>query len=197
MNPFSRQFSREIHFLHFSCKKHLKNYNVEIFFSPRFCCSDFPTQIVVWKFRLVFVERLMVHCRGLGWWKWFESLFFIRAQLFFLIILFSSRCHSLNMQHQTNSFMEKNVHFMHIHRQNRTDVDTNSHTTLPFPYLRKRNPHFRENIFFFVQFTRASLMMIFILHFFFVAVQTFRYQYVCIVFNSDCGKKASPSCVFY
>lgn len=100
----------------------------------------------------------------------------------FFIILFFLACHSLNMQHQTNSFIEKNVYFMHI--QTKQIVDTSSHTGSVSISTRKRNPHFSRRFAFFAALSRE--LMIFI-QIFSVAFPAVGYQYVlCVSFSASC-----------
>ena len=142
-----------------------------------------------------------------------ESLFFIRVQQFFWIILFFL---SLPFFEYATSnptlFHGENVYISAYTHEAETDVDTKALAhKFPFSYLctRKRNPHFSRNkIFFFCSIREASAMMIFI-HFFlccFAAVSAFRYQYVCIAFNvaniEERGGKKNvknhlPSCVLF
>lgn len=127
----------------------------------------------------------MVQCCGGGGGRRRNGsrAYFSYVYNFFHNSFFFLACHSLNMQHQTNSFIEKNVYFMHI--QTKQIVDTSSHTGSVSISTRKRNPHFSRTRFaFFAALSRE--LMIFI-QIFSVAFPAVGYQYVlCVSFSASC-----------
>lgn len=129
--------------------------------------------------------------------KRFESLFFIRVQLFFFDNSFFSFFlffEMLQLQAPQLFSMEKKCTLLCIYtHETGTDVDTKkipSHTSFRFHIscTQKKKPAFfaKQNLFFLLNFAKLQLWWFSYRIFFlccFAAVSAFRYQYVCIAFN--------------
>lgn len=124
-----------------------------------------------------------------------EPIFHTCTVLFFLIILFLSRCYSVFFEYavcniKPTLFVEEKIeHFMHKHRQKPTRL-----TQVSVSISTKKKPAFFAKKIFFVQFSRASAMMIFIRFFFLFLLQHFNIN-MCVSFSAatvPTEKKTSP-----
>lgn len=119
----------------------------------RLCCSDFPNPKS--SFESIALRSNGAELAGEGGRRRNDSrAYFSNVYIFFQIILFPSHCHSLNMQHQTDSFMEK-MYILCINTD-KTDVATDSHNAFHFRIYGGRNPHFSRKILFFRLFCSFS-----------------------------------------